>query len=103
MWTVKLPNSPSISISWQLRYNPGTAKIRTWVRSGPIPDRLTAARTFRFGGNPRQASRADPKNSSCSWSSPSNEMRRSRKKGAPSQAFGGLREIITPVYPSATG
>ena len=95
MWTVKLPNSPSTSTSWQLRPNPGTAKIRTWVRSGPIPDRLTAAKTFRFAGNPRQASRADPKNSSCSWSSPSNKIPRSCKKGAPSQASGGLREVIT--------
>ena len=48
MCTRSTPNSPSTSMSWQLRCKPGTAIILTCVRSGPTPARLTAADTFKF-------------------------------------------------------
>ena len=71
MWIVSRPNSPSTSISWQLRSRPGTATIFTCVLSGPSPARLTAAETFRLAGKPLQASLAVPENTSSSSSSPS--------------------------------
>ena len=94
MWTVRYPNSPSTSMSWQLRSRPGTASIFTKVRSGPTPARLTAADTFRLAGKPFTASRAVPEKTSVSSSRPSRLMPFSTIWGAPSRPTGGLRETM---------
>ena len=64
--TLRRPNSPWTSISWQLRLRPGTTEMLTSVRSGPMPARLNAADTLRLSGKPRTASRAS-RRSFCGW------------------------------------
>ena len=50
MCTLSNPNSPSTVMSWQFLLSAGSAAMRTIVRSGPMPARLTAADTFRLEG-----------------------------------------------------
>ena len=53
---------------WMFRSMCGSAHISTWVLSGPMPARASAAATFRLAGKAFAASRADPTEQACGLS-----------------------------------